>query len=279
MIFNSDSFYEIGSSHKHCDDFALTAVGNKDLTVIASIADGCSNSAKSNYGAMILPQVTIDCIYYALHNTEFFQDSIINSAIRSRDYLNLPSESLDATLFIISTDEDDWDNDKKNRKYRIFGYGDGAILKICHDNTVEFDYIEYPSGAPLYINYYSSPSRLKLYEDTYGLQRKIYRYKFTENIVTGFNLDIDTNGQNYFETGLCSDYKAIFVMSDGIGSFVNSNNQGIEISLVIRALADFKSYKGEFIQRRMNGFNKYCINQGWKHLDDFSVAGIHIDNP
>src|ERR1700748_45867 len=106
MIFNSDSYYSIGSSHNYCDDFALTSKGNKYLIEIAAISDGCSSSKKSNYGAMILPQVTIDCIYYALHNPEFFQDSIINSAIRARDYLNLPEQSLDATLLVISIDED-----------------------------------------------------------------------------------------------------------------------------------------------------------------------------
>lgn len=277
MILNSDSYFSIGNSHKINQDYCLHGKGNKYLTDFAIVADGCSGSPKTDFGSRIICQSVIGSIYYALHNPDFFQKDILNSATRSRDYLDLPYNSLDSTLFVLSMDEDDLD-DNKNRKYRIFGYGDGSIIKIKNDNIIEFTYIEYPSGAPLYINYYANKARFDAYKNEYGVQRKIYRYTFIDNIVTDFKLEVDYNGECLFETGLCNDYKAILVTSDGISSFIGLNNNPVEITILVRALCEFKGYKGEFIQRRMNGFNNYCEKQGWKHTDDFSIAGIHISD-
>ena len=276
MILNSDCYDSIGSNHKHNDDYALNGTVDKQYVEWAAISDGCSNSKFTNVGSKILLLASIEPVYYALDEINLFQKDVLHIAKSTKDYLSLPNEALDATLLHIAINND---NSTKNyKKYVINAYGDGSIIKIKNDGNIEFTYIEYPSGAPLYMNYYSNPERFKSFKDKYGVQRKIYKYTFTDNIVTDFKVDIDDNGERYSETGICDDYKVIMVTSDGISSFIGTDKKPIEITILVRALCDFKGFKGEFLQRRMNGFNLFCEKQGWKHTDDFSIAGIHINN-
>ena len=267
MTLNSDFYYKIGFSHKYCDDYAC--ISDNIITNMAIISDGCSSSYKSNYGSLILPQIYIDLILS--NKSNIGQEEIIYSANKCISYLNLPEQSLDATLFAIYIEQN------TSNKYRIFCSGDGSIIKITKDNHIEFTYIEYPSGAPLYMNYYSNSRRLELYKEKYGFKRIIHNYKVIDNIIVDYQSITDETGESYIESGNATDYKFIGVTSDGIASFVDADKKLIENIVVVKELLNFKSYKGEFIQRRMNGFNKYCLDNGWKHSDDFSIAGIHID--
>lgn len=275
MILNSDSYFSIGTTHRICQDYSLNGSRNDGYGEWASVSDGCSGSAFTDFGSRILVHSLKYSLYQQFNSSLLLKDALKDApAINS--YCNLPEQALDATLFHLFIESDSGLCNYK--KYTISAFGDGAIIKIRNDNAIEFTYIEYPSGAPLYLNYYSNPKRFKAYTDEFGLQRKIYNYVFTDNIVTDFKVDTDCNGEGLTESGLCDDYKAILVTSDGISSFIGPNNTPIEITVLVRELCNFKSYKGEFIKRRMNGFKNYCEKEGWKHTDDFSMAGIHIDN-
>jgi hypothetical protein len=276
MILNSDSYYFQGSNHKHNDDYALNGKTNQEYCEWAAISDGCSGSRFSDCGARVMIHSSVESIFQEITNIEFFEKELLNNAKYAKEALFLPEKALDATLFHLAVNNDSCL--KSYKKYVINAYGDGAIIKIKNDNSVELTYIEYPSGAPLYLNYFSNPERFKNYKNQYGLQRKIYKYTFINNIAIGFKVDIDSAGDSYFEIGSVDDYKAILVTSDGISSFIDQDKKHIELSILVRNLIDFKSYKGEFIQRRMNGFNILCEKQGWKHTDDFSIAGIHINH-
>src|SRR6266404_7429195 len=276
MNLNSDSIFCIGSSHKVCEDFSKHSISKNSIHSVL-VSDGCSGSTSTDTGSRVITQVATDKLDYIFGKYSDFASNIINSArFCLEKYLNLPNQALDATLFCVAINNGKFNYydyiNNETINYVISGYGDGSIIKIRKDNTIEFIYIEYPSGAPLYMNYYNDQLRFEYYKNEFGLQRKIYKYTIINNIITDFKLDIDDNGETYYECGIAENYKFLGVTSDGIASFVDSNNKLVEMTSIVKALVDFKSYKGEFIQRRMNGFNKFCVDNGWKHNDDFSFA-------
>lgn len=275
MILNSNSYFSIGSSHKTNQDYALNGTDERSNAEFAVVCDGCSGSKHSDIGSRVLAHASKNSLYTAMDSESVFAQEILYEGREVQDSLNLPNEYLDATLFHLCID-----TDSKRfifDKYKINAYGDGSILKITKNNQIEFTYIEYPSGAPLYMNYYNNPKRFQLYKEKYGVKRIIHNYKLIDGIVSDYQTSIDEIGNSFIDEGIATDYKFIGVTSDGISSFIGSDKKLIEVTLVVKELLNFKSYKGEFIQRRMNGFNKYCLDQGWKHSDDFSIAGIHID--
>lgn len=277
MILNSDSYFSQGSSHKICQDYCLHGTANKGYTEFAILSDGCSSSMHTDVGSRVLVHSSILPIYYAIDNVEIFEKDLLKDAVRAQRSLYLENQCLDATLFHLCVDNDHAISTYK--KYVLNAHGDGAFIKITNDNIINFTYIEYPSGAPLYINYHNDPERFESYKQEYGLQRKIYRYTIKDGLTINFKLETDESGRSFREIGICDNYKALIVTSDGIASFMRTSvNKPVELITLINNLIDFKSYKGEFIQRRMNGFNHLCEKQGWKHLDDLSLAGIHISN-
>lgn len=272
MILNTDSFFTIGSTHKTCDDYSLSNIidyGMLDSSAFSAICDGCSGSNFTDTGARIIAKCAENATKYYLPDEKVFRTRVLSRIAFIRDELLLNKDALDATLLFAQADRSG---------YEIRAYGDGSIIKIRNDGNIEFTLIEYPSGAPLYMNYYIDDERLGRYKKTFGLQRKIFRYLITP-IDFSVKLEIDETGGPFVEYGN-NDYKVIAVTSDGIASFMkfsNGSEYPADIVEIVRNLADFKSVKGEFIQRRMNGFKNYCQKNSLKHTDDFSIAGISFE--
>lgn len=274
MILNTDSCFFIGSLHKTCQDFAISEIKSLAIendTAISIVSDGCSGSKNTCFGSRIISKCAENRIKYYLPEENSFRNKLLLAIDDARDTLYLNPESLDATLLFIQSTFTD---------YEVRVYGDGAILKLKYNGDIEFTLIEYPSGAPLYLNYYLDNRRFDRYKEQYGLQRKIFKYIIKSNELSRSETTIDHTGLPYIEDGSNDDYKAIVVTSDGISSFVKSINKTKELVdpvIIAKAIMDFKSVKGEFIQRRMNGFKYYCDINSIKHTDDFSVAGISFE--
>ena len=79
------------------------------------------------------------------------------------------------------------------------------------------------------------------------------------------------------------EYDLAMVMSDGICTFQKPKNgetakyfEDVHAASIISDLLNVKSSKGEFIKRRCRRIVKnLCTKDGWRHLDDFSVAAIY----
>lgn len=275
MKFNTDSYYAIGSSHTVCQDYSLSKLISYNIendAAFALVCDGCSGSENSDFGARLIAKCAENRLKYFFAEEKSFRLKLADAADYCRDILDLNKECLDATLLFAQADFNG---------YEIRAYGDGGILKLKHDGTIEYTFIEYPSGAPLYLNYYLDNDRFERYKSQFGLQRKIYKWNLSSDNESNVNFTVvsDESGEPYVEYG-DNDYKVIAVASDGIASFMKYIDKTIEPANmidIVRQVMDFKSVKGEFIKRRMNGFKNYCEKNSLKHLDDFSIAGISFE--
>ena len=69
----------------------------------------------------------------------------------------------------------------------------------------------------------------------------------------------------------------LLIASDGIESFQTANGEPVPVEEVIDEILAIKNFKGEFLSRRCSRFlSKTCVERGWKHADDFAIAGIYV---
>jgi hypothetical protein len=80
--------------------------------------------------------------------------------------------------------------------------------------------------------------------------------------------------------GLC--FAAI--LSDGIESFQTSTGaetsstfRSLDYLSIVSELTAFKNFKGEFVYRRMQSFERECARRGWHHNDDIAAAAMHLE--
>ena len=75
------------------------------------------------------------------------------------------------------------------------------------------------------------------------------------------------------------DFEWCIFLSDGLDSFTQKIqtqtsviNMPIDKFKILKKLLPFKNFKGQFVQRRLNAFKKECVQLGWDHYDDLSIA-------
>lgn len=288
-IINTDSYFEIGSAHEVCQDYALSGKIN-DRISYCIVADGCSSSRFTDIGARVLAHSASKFIRFSYQNIYKLQDldlqefdsslrhCIIYSAYTSGIQLQLPLEFANATILISLTD---------GVNNRFFVYGDGAIAIKFIDGEVLFITIKYDNDAPFYLNYLMNAQTRKLYVDQFGDgeitiskiilsegDKKEDSYKIKD-----FNYDMHNTIFEFspiIETALIS--------SDGIFSFLDEDrdfpNQGRKIAVsgedMVEKFIDFKNYKGAFVRRRMGRIKRDNFKGGRSHFDDICTSAFHI---
>lgn len=279
-MLNADRYFYIGKTHDLCEDFAIANTGQENKIACAILCDGCSSSENTDIGARILTKSTE-------HNPLYTKNSIngldiLADSVQVTKLLNLNQDCLDATLLILSAKSTNW---------QFYCVGDGTIIKIRNDATIEVTDIEYKSGAPFYLSYKLDPEREKSYIKKYGLERTITKYLFNPSSTPWIpvsNPIVDTNDKPYVEDGCFDDgengYHTILITSDGIHSFqekiitdTSMVNHQMNIETILPKLLDFKGYNGQFVGRRMRRFMKDSAKWSWSNLDDLSMAGIHYE--
>lgn len=266
---NTGSAFYIGKTHKICEDYACHGMTPEPYILLS---DGCSSSPKTDFGSRILTKVASDLLQKGL---DFEPDEMLIEADEIRRILNIPQESLDATLLCAYV---------RGEKYKLSMYGDGVSVKAKEDGSMEVVMIEYPSGAPFYLNYGLNQTRKIGYTAAFGLKRKVSTYLLrTDGTVEDLIEKEDQDGNFYSEEGFCKDFKSISLMSDGVLSFyelVNSvtskSENHISVNEILRKLIDFKGFQGEFVDRRFQKFRKDCEKINWFHGDDVSLATIYL---
>lgn len=190
------------------------------------------------------------------------------------DPLGLPTQALDATLFIAHVDDDE---------VRVHLQGDGVWVArgrggvFFRDQKVSLvQSINFPSGAPLYPSYSLSPGRKRAYVEEFGLAMQVETY----NVPGGF---VGMNAGDFVTldwTFSRAAFDLVLLFSDGVQSFKRSDANGVSISVplpeIVERFMDFKGYAGQFLQRRAKRFLKDAHADGIHHDDDFSVAGIYL---
>lgn len=266
---NTGSAFYIGKTHEICQDY--TGHNTSPIPYIV-VSDGCSGSPNTDIGARIVTRIISDSMG-TVFGTEIAE--LISDAHEARSFLNLPPESLDATIMCSYVTDG---------VYHTHLFGDGVIAKTRKNGAIQIVRVEYPSGAPLYLNYSSDKIRMKGYEDTFSLNRRIYFYDLEpDGTILNFKVEDDSTGESYYESGNADNYNTISLMSDGILSFYELINTGtskiqmpVEPNNVLRKLLDFKGFQGDFVARRFQKFRKDCEKMNWFHADDLSLATIYL---
>lgn len=268
----SDSFYRIGSSHRECQDYAIH--GKIEKQNFAIISDGCSSAPYTDIGARLLSHnlkslLPIKKIEYAEDMIEIF-DAVAYASQKNCSTLNLPLDSLSATLILLFNDE---------MCYRVGMVGDGSIIAKRNDGIIEITELVFSSNAPCYLRYCLEPEMLENYF-------RIFNKEFVENTYFIKNADIEFNTTKYtledspafvYKMFFVSEYEWVAIASDGLSSFTNGANH-IDLENVASEIFEFKNFNGEFLNRRCNKALKNFSRKNWSHYDDLSIAAIAREN-
>jgi hypothetical protein len=147
---NTDAYYEIGSSHRVCEDYALA--GQYEDMAYAIVSDGCSSSENSDVGARLLSHIAKGALICLkgrglLDNALFpdtFRELVVGKSIEIKKSLGLSTDAFDATLLVSIV---------YNNKVTYLGWGDGYFILVIDNNSIIAYDIKYSSGAPYYISY------------------------------------------------------------------------------------------------------------------------------
>lgn len=271
---NSDCHFWIGSTHSVCQDYCLSGMLSNDKPY-AIVCDGCSSSPDTDFGARVLAYAAENTLYdenfdEPMNSTKFAIQTLglANTMIMSsrRD-----PNCLDATLLVATPEV-------------VRCYGDGTIALIKKDNSIDIINVEFPSGAPPYLNYILDGYRMAGYKSKYGTKRKITSITIADNQLpfllskTEDIIDVTTA----FSVCISENIIAVAIMSDGISSFVEDictdtsrTEQPIAIQTVVEKILKFKAYNGVFVQRRAKRFIKDCRGLKWQNTDDMSLGVIY----
>lgn len=272
---SSDYYFRMGSTHSICQDYCLAGDG------WAILSDGCSGvpslepgSPFSDFGSRFMVRAArknLEKILDPPHtrnwrHPEFPCEEILADADFMAKAAYLPRSALDATLLMaVQVDEG----------IKVFQIGDGVVAARHRNSNISYFSPHYTENMPYYLNYigkyeaeYIANAKVRLAAGLKSSSGKWDSYPLFErslNLVETYT----------FES---SEYDLIMIMSDGVESFQRKDNgQPIPVEDVLDQLFCIKGYSGEFITRRCNKFlQKFCVDNGWIHYDDFSVAGIYI---
>ena len=272
----ADYYFRMGSTHSICQDYALA--GESNGITYAVLSDGCSGKPKpeqpgspyTDCGARFLVLSTLRNLG-AVADGQQPLTKIIADADAMRRQISLPSDSLDATLLMVT---------EKNGILYLTMTGDGAFVLRKRNGSIEYMRREFEKGMPAYLNYQIKTSAL----EDYLLNARTYTEYYGTKTTDGYKeiSEIIENSSvytSYFQAIILrEEVDLVLLFSDGIQSFVDSKtNQPVPFEQVLDVVLDIPRMKGQFITRSCNYLLKtYCAEKGWVHHDDFSCAGIYI---
>jgi len=289
LPMNADSYYEIGHSHKVCEDYALSGV-SADIAY-AIVSDGCSASKESDVGARLLAHISRDAILYLqrrklLYDFNFLSDSfkttfeeiIMKKCLEVKDTLRLTYDIFDATLLVALGVGEAWKV--------LFAWGDGYFILRRPSDAIDVISMSYDSGAPYYLSYELSQDKKEAYSEQFGcalFRKSIERIMIKEKahiIVSQEESNNPMRRSYYAALGEGATVQQIIVSSDGIGTYEDSlKSEGhinYEVHEILPEIVAYKNPVGEFVTRRMNRLKKDLSDRGIIHQDDVSCSAINF---
>lgn len=290
---NADSYFEIGSAHVVCEDYALSGV-HEDLAY-AIVCDGCSSSKHSDVGARLLAHIAKDALIYMhqrkhLYDREFienkfkdtFQEIILKKCIEVQQTLKLDIYAFDATLLLTAV---------INGEVTImFGRGDGYFVRRMHNGDIVTFGFKYASNAPFYLSYDMFFERERSYHEQFGAAPVTLTLKGN-----GTHEVNQSSVLRYDQAILCETYYSsssqiaqIGVTSDGVDTYEMPPDEGfcgdLEPNGIIKLdptemmleMTNYKNPVGEFVKRRLTKMRKDSLQKSILHQDDISFAAINL---
>jgi hypothetical protein len=278
----TDYYVKMGADHSICQDYGL-AGATKNGAAWAAISDGCSavpdpRNPKyppgypfTDYGSRFLVRGAVLELQAAEENDDQFNHwHAFNFADLASRQLELPPDALNATLVLAY-----------ERGDMIFAdmFGDGVILTLTKEDVLAYTTVEFDRNAPYYLSYVREDGNRQVYHQickslTLTHRRRVdgvWQDPLIEMTpISGWGLDPEARVYPK------DTYKLVAVCSDGLGSFRDAKGGVVSLEDVLDKMCTFKGFQGEFLNRRMNFFQKACRELGWSHLDDLSIAGIAL---
>lgn len=256
----ADCFFRMGSTHSVCQDYAETrTLLNGGVRV--AVSDGCSSARYTDFGARFL--VRAASLLYEVHET-----GVLQLASHMSDAAKLPRESLQATLLTADFHED--------KGWTVYRAGDGLIVYRFTDGRVAYNTIAYDNNIPAYLSYLLNEEDHRAFLGTVsGITSTICERE--SNGRWGQRDTFREEARIGGDIGYPVDVDLVLLFSDGIESFQDRDGALVPVESILDELLSIKNFKGQFLSRRCGSFlSRTCVERGWKHADDFSVAGIYV---
>ena len=269
---HSDFYYEIGHSHTFCEDYAISQ--KESELSFAIVSDGCSASYLVDVGARILTHAASDYIRknVTAANLSTLVSPIIpilDSAKKASIQLGLPLCALDCTLIMAISNGKDT---------KVLLYGDGCIVVKHKNGALDYIVVEYESGAPYYPGYLLNDLRNEGYHREFGRSNVVIKKgTILQDVNSEDSAIFDLKNIYDITQWKFVDIDFISIMSDGIGSFEKTDcHEHIPIIKSIKDVVSYKSFAGQFVERRMKGLRKDHKKENIGHYDDLSVGTIYL---
>lgn len=237
------------------------------------MSDGCSSSPDTDFGARVLVRT-------AIHHMDVFRTIrpvlLAGHASEAIRPLRLRPEALDATLLVVY---------EEGEAAQAQAWGDGVVAARRRDGGIEIHQIEFPTGAPMYLNYWMHHLRFDRFIKEFGPVRRLTSIlpdgRILGEDLASSTLNYETAEPTPIEFRFSrADYDVVAVMSDGVQSFKarsGHNFTPVPMTDVVRSLMAFKGTAGEFVVRRAKAFLRQAEADGWHWDDDVSIAALCLD--
>lgn len=267
---NTDTFLEIGSHHKICEDYIIQDRGHlinpKYEIPFIVLSDGCSTSPNTEMGSRILCHLAKQYLKFRTDypiNYEKMGLWVIHNAELVARQMGLHPQCLNATLIVAY---------QYDGKIFTHFYGDGCVI-VKHKNLgVVVHIVEYGQNAPYYLAYQLNEKDHDVY-DKLNLDKtitSIYEDGTTKIVERAY--DVETVLTSPDDT-----IELLLIASDGLQTFIKKEGSTIEkfaVSDIINTCIDFKTTEGSFLKRRMKKQMKVYADEGINHYDDLSVGAF-----
>jgi hypothetical protein len=276
---NSDSYFRISAktaTHPVCQDYAQA--GEYKGGRYAIVADGCSSAPDTDFGSRLLTKCLVKQLSFTNMLPQAFP-STIYVADSCRRSIELPPESLHATLLCVV--EEPW-------AFWAGVWGDGFVVaRRRQDKSLLVIKHEFTSNAPYYLSYAIQPDNRQKYIEKFATSRDEFVIH-KSSILNGDCVPFEVINQPVQSAMVLTqhvfekmDYDLVAVISDGLGSFFKTVDEGnsrtdvpVDVEFVLEELFKFKGMAGSFVLRRsIKAFEKF-EELGWKNADDFSIGVV-----
>ena len=277
----SDACFRIGSTHKVCQDYAIAGV-LPDASPFAILSDGCSGVASpgdpgsphTDFGARFMVRAahklaTVSCDRSV--RSDFAPSWVAARALGMAASAGLGRRAIDATLLQAVVEDGE---------VVVHQVGDGVVVWRKRDTgNVRYRTVKFGNNMPFYASYLVNDADLAQYlreAKTMEVEEgSRFGNTWIDTLSSVVDMDQFTPAAQTFRFG--NDNDLVVLMSDGAESFQRRDGSPVPLREVVDQLCDFRSYTGEFVQRRVHKFmSKFCVENGWTHADDLSVAAIYV---
>jgi hypothetical protein len=291
-MIQTDAAFFIGRTHKICQDYAIADNPHAALRSVW-LSDGCSSSPNTDIGARLLShgaQQHLSDFDSAAGSpsTDMLQAFLatlvgdtLRSAARSARLIGTCNSCLDATLLgLVRIPAPDQAHDS----VAAVLVGDGAVVFGRRDGTREVYRSQYPAGYPYYPAYSADKERFACWKRVPNNRHTITRTTLLPDGGVGESITFFPETPYHLLQHPAEGLSFAAILSDGIESFqartgaeTSSTFRSLDHLSIVGEMTAFKNFKGEFVHRRLQSFERECVKRGWHHNDDIAAAAMSFE--